>query len=330
MLRRHFLGGALVSCLTGGHERTAAAAASAANAAANSPPLPMPLRLPVWIDGRGPLSFIVDTGASRTALAAHCLPELPRSTLREQQLRLQTPAGSVDVPTVAITGLRAGDGADAVQLAARRLPGLPRQALTRADGLLGADAMVGASLVLDFVAGSASLGMHAPQRQALARRGAARAVEVPVQLDGVGRAFLSVDVGDRRVRAMLDTGALRSIASAELLPASADPARRVAEPPTPSNATSASPPALRSATGTLLQADEAMLPAFRLGTRRWPAGPVLRAPLPDAALAAVGEPRGPGEGRETQLLLGLDRLAALEWLVLDYARARLLLSPLRA
>lgn len=268
--------------------------------------LPAPLRVPVWIDGRGPFSFILDTGASRTALAAHCLAELPRSTRPEERVRLQTQTGSIDVPTVAIASLSTTAGAAP---GLRRLPVLPRQTLVSADGLLGVDALAGNLLRIDFVEGSVDLSASAPSRSR------SRLVEVPVTFDTVGRALVDARLGRDTVRALIDTGAQRSIAAPGLGPL--QPAIAGA----PGETTD---PGLRGAAGPLLSASEAMLPALRIGARRWPAGPVLVAPLPAVA------PPAPGVAVETLLLLGLDRLAALEWLVLDYARARLTLSPLRA
>lgn len=297
--------------------------------------LTAPMRVPVWVDGRGPYSFIVDTGASRSALAAHCMTELPRSTRTEDLIRLHTQTGSVDVPSVAISSMSTAAGAAP---GLRRLPVLPRQALVSADGLLGADALAGTLLRLDFVAGTAELSAPSSAAPSSSSPSPASAqastqtrahdgsgsthgrwrvrppVEAPVSFDAVGRALVDTRIGRGTVRALVDTGAQRSIAA---------PGLALLEPATAGASGEAIDSGLRGAAGSLLTAIEATLPALRIGARRWPAGPVLVAPLPAVA------PPAPGVAVETLLLLGLDRLAALEWLVLDYARARLVLSPLR-
>ncbi len=250
-----------------------------------------PLRIPVWIDEFGPLSFIVDTAASRTVIAAHLLSQLGARLVPGETVRLEAMTGEINVPQVAVTSVRAGD----TTLGLARLPVLPRHALASADGLLGADAFAGRVLTLEFNSGKADLS-SSDRADAAPREATARTGELALRRETTGRAFVAARLGRQEVVVLLDTAALRSIARPGLIAAD-----QVVEA------------SLRGADGTLLAAREGRLPTLRLGAAHWPAGPVLVAPIPAGA----------------DVLLGLDRLGDLQRLTIDYAHRQLSLSPPR-
>ena len=263
-------------------------------AKAGAAPAPAPLRIPVWIGDKGPFSFIVDTGASRSALASHAASALGTSWQPGEPVRLTTPGGNLDVPTIPVGHMRAGGQPLAIQ----RLPVLPRLALTTADGLLGADAFVGAMLHLDFRAGRVQLSA--------ARELAEQSPAVPLRREAGGLLVVDATVGSRVVATLLDTGSLDSVASPAL--ARLDAARE--ETP------------LRGADGALLASSPATLPAVAIGETRWPPGPVRR-----ANLAPPPGVRVPPDG--AALLLGLDRLTEFDWLAVDYLHGLVQFSPHR-
>src|SRR6478735_3878478 len=263
-------------------------------AKAGDAPAPAPLRIPVWIGDKGPFSFIVDTGASRSALASHAASGLGTSWQPGEPVRLTTPAGNLDVPTIPVGNMRA----DGQSLAIQRLPVLPRLALTTADGLLGADAFVGAMLHLDFRAGRVQLSP--------ARELAEKSPAVPLRREAGGLLVVDATVESRVIATLLDTGALDSVASPALARLGA------AREETP----------LRGADGALLESSPATLPAVAIGETRWPPGPVRRANLePPPGV------RAPPDG--AALLLGLDRLTEFDWLAVDYLHGLVQFSPHR-
>jgi hypothetical protein len=243
----------------------------------------------------GPFSFIVDTGASRSAFASHAVSRLGRSWQPEEPVRLVTPTGSLDLPTIRVNAMRAGKQPLAIQ----KLPVLPRLALTTADGLLGADAFIGAILRLDFLAGNVQLS---------AARDIAKQVRgVPLRREAGGLLVVDAAVDRRVVAALLDSGSLDSVASPALSQQDG----------------SFHDKQLRSADGALLDSSPAILPAVAIGQAHWPPGPVRRANLaPPPGLTA------PPDG--AALLLGLDRLAEFEWLAVDYLHGLVQFSPHRA
>jgi predicted aspartyl protease len=256
-----------------------------------------PLTIPVWIDGRGPFEFIVDTAATHTAIASHVPPQLSRTAERAgANLRIEALSGSIDVPTIVVEAFRAGER----EFGPRSLALLPRHALRSADGLLGQDAFGDAALALDFAANRAAL------RAAGAGSADPRRIRVPMLRDHSSRACLTVTHAAGRVRALVDTGALRSVAWSGLHGVRVAPRRAPHEDHVP----------LTGADGSPLSATEAELPTLRVGSIRWPAGPGL---LVES-----------GEGRPEPLLLGLDRLSQLDRLTLDYAASTIELNPRRA
>src|SRR5262245_11537567 len=247
-----------------------------------------PLRLPVWIDGRGPLSFIVDTGASRSALASHAVTTLGRPWTPGEPVRMVTPTGTLDLPTLAVEQWRIGTLTGELQ----RIPVLPRLALTAADGLLGADAFAGRLLRIDFAASSAELTAAPPSP--------VRGTSVLLRREAAGVLVVDAQVGTRRIATLLDTGALLSLANPGLLDSLA--ARGVAggaAPPSRSSASAEAAP-LRAADGSLLRDSADRLVEVSIGPMHWPAGPVRR-----AAFTAPPGVAAPYDG--AALLLGLDR-----------------------
>ena len=102
------------------------------------------MTVPVFLNGKGPFAFVVDTGANRTVV----------STEVAQACALP-PAGQADVHGIA--GAERTDlaavrrlGVGSVTSSALILPVLPRGRLG-ADGLLGVDILRGRQMLLDFV-----------------------------------------------------------------------------------------------------------------------------------------------------------------------------------
>jgi predicted aspartyl protease len=101
------------------------------------------MTLPVWIDGRGPFQFVVDTGADRTVISSSLalrlgLPPGP-------ELTVHSIAGSMPAPTRRVKSLRFGK----IELRDLTTPILSAVNLG-ADGLLGVDALQGRTVFMDF------------------------------------------------------------------------------------------------------------------------------------------------------------------------------------
>ena len=104
------------------------------------------MTLPVWLDGKGPFQFVVDTGADRTVMSSSLALQLGLAPGPE--VNVHSIAGSMATPTRRLSSLRFGK----VQLRDMIVPILARSNLD-ADGLLGVDALKGRSVFMDFKRG---------------------------------------------------------------------------------------------------------------------------------------------------------------------------------
>jgi predicted aspartyl protease len=102
------------------------------------------MTVPVSIDGRGPYSFIVDTGAERTVIARELARELGLAAGRTATVFSMTEESRID--TVVIPELEVGRR----RVSAIHAPALERRHLG-AEGLLGIDSLQSQRVELDFL-----------------------------------------------------------------------------------------------------------------------------------------------------------------------------------
>lgn len=211
--------------------------------------------VPVFLNGKGPFGFVVDTGANRsvvsTEVAAACGLE---------------PAGRADVHGIA--------GAEPTDLALVRrlavaavvsrdlvLPVLSRSRLG-ADGLLGVDILRGRQMSLDFVANRfeiapSGLGMAMGRGTNTRIRGDTDPIQVPAAYREGQLVILDAQVGDVRVSAFIDSGAQVTVGNLAL--------RDAVVHTHPDFGVRLAPVPLISATGQTAIGEFAPLPTLRLG-----------------------------------------------------------------
>ncbi|HEX3889056.1 MAG TPA: retropepsin-like aspartic protease [Phenylobacterium sp.] len=215
----------------------------------------MRMSVPVYLNGKGPFGFVVDTGANRTVVATEVAAacNLP-------------PAGQAEVHGIA--GAEPADlalvhrlGVGSVVSSGLTLPVLPRGRLG-ADGLLGVDILRGRRMSLDFV----------DNRFEIAPSGIGMAVGVgtnsrihaytdPIQVPAAYRegqlVILDAQVADVRVAAFIDSGAQVTVGNHAL--------RDAVVHTHPDFGVHLAPVPLISATGQTAIGEFAPLPTLRLG-----------------------------------------------------------------
>ena len=159
---------------------------------------------PVLIDGKGPYRLVLDTGANHTAVTARTAQSLGVPTATEASARVTGFTGAAVVPTIHVDSIEIGDFA----LGAASLPVLA-DVFGGADGVLSLSGMTRERIFADF----------AHDRLEIARSHRERAPAdfnvVPLRMVG-GLPMTSVRVGGVLTKAIIDTGAQRSVGNLAL------------------------------------------------------------------------------------------------------------------
>jgi len=161
---------------------------------------------PVEINGRGPFRFILDTGANRSAMSAATATAIGIVPSLDAQVSVHGITGSATLPIVTVTHFRVGE----LMFVSQRLPVLPSAVFGEVDGILGIDLLQEARIEVDFerdrVTISRSSGRSAPEGYLV----------VPARRKHGGLLLVKGRVGRVPVKAILDTGAERSLGNGAL------------------------------------------------------------------------------------------------------------------
>jgi predicted aspartyl protease len=168
--------------------------------------------VPVMVNGKGPFSFALDTGANRTVLTPRLAQALGLAVTSDEKVTMNGTTGSADVPTALVDRVAAGD----VTLVDQRLP--VASALTNdIDGVLGVDGLSSKRVMIDFKSGKIEIRNSrfeqplngTPRLSAQLRFG--RLMVVDAYVERV------------RVKAVIDTGSEYTLGNTALYDALQDP-----------------------------------------------------------------------------------------------------------
>jgi hypothetical protein len=235
---------------------------------ADKPPAPAPVArletafdearrmvVPVYINGRGPYGFVVDTGANLSVVAAElvdacALPSAGRADVHGI-------AGAEPANLAAVRRLAVGEVASSNLV----MPALPRGRLG-ADGLLGVDILKGRRMMLNFAQNRFEIGPSGPGVEI----GRDRNSRIPSHVDPIHVSatyrfgqlvILDAQVGDTPVSAFLDSGSEVTVGNRAL--------RDAVVRTSPEFGVRLAPIPLISATGQTATGEFAPLPSLRLG-----------------------------------------------------------------
>lgn len=261
------------------------------------------------VNGAGPYSFVIDTGATRTAVSE----ELARD--------LDLPEG----PRVLVHGVTSAETARTVQvgtleIARRRFddvePCVFPRAVLGADGLLGLDALAGFHLELDVAGRAVTLTPSGPGWVTFGRL-------VPSRLGGVRYArsrkgrfgqliLLNARIDGVATNCFVDSGAQYSIGNLALRDAVSAPDVRL---------TALNPIRVFGVTGQILEATPGSVSQLEINRMRLGRTRLLFADL--HAFKALGLDDGPA------LLMGADLLSRFSRVSLDFGLSRMNFGRLR-
>jgi predicted aspartyl protease len=253
-----------------------------------------------YLNGRGPLRFILDTGANRSAVSARTLGALDPTLVPDSEINVHGVTGPAVLPALTIDRLQVGD----LSFQHVRMPVLGDDVFADADGILGIDLLQNARIEVDLE------NDRVVVRRSRGKRAAEGYLTVPARLQRGGLLLVNGKVGRLPVKVILDTGAERSLGNPRLLEALlADPAVNVAQ----GSAT------VLGATPGVIEGTALVAPTIRIG------GAVL-----SDLLVTFGDLhvfRVWGLDDEPALLIGMDLLGRLRAFVVDYPRREFQLLP---
>jgi len=254
---------------------------------------------PVIINGEGPFRFVVDTGATHSVMSSALAQRLNLSAVPEGDVLLSGVTGSASVATVEVDRLQAGD----LLLHNRRMPVMDAL-LGGADGVLGMQGLEDKRIVIDFRRGRIQIQ---ESRGSYVRSGY---VSVPVDVAFNQLLLADAYIGGIRVKAIIDTGAERTLGNGALRDALGVASGFFYSPQTTG---------VQGVTAQIQNGDMAIAPRIQIGTLQ---------------LNQVGVTFGDmhvfevwGLREQPALLVGMDVLGVLDSLIIDYGRKRIQLRP---
>jgi predicted aspartyl protease len=162
--------------------------------------------VPVMVNGQGPFRFIVDTGANHSTISPRLARQLGLKPTEEASIILDGITGTAKVSFVTVDQLQAGD----LTIQGTDLPVVWAPVMAGADGILGAAGLTEKSLLIDFQRNRVAIsrGVEAEVRANSTKIHALRVVP--------GLITLATQVGGVPVRAVIDTGAERTLGNLAL------------------------------------------------------------------------------------------------------------------
>ena len=246
--------------------------------------------LPVNISGRGPLRFVVDTGAERTSISRELASDLRLAEGTRAMVHSMSEVSRVQtyvIPTL--------------ELGARQVNGIHAPAFSRsnmgADGMLGVDALQSQRVLFDFAREEISI---LPARRREVRSDPD--VIVVTARSRFGRLLLvDASVEGQRVWAVLDTGSQVTVANSRL--------QRILQ--RRGRIGALAPIRLTSVTGGILTAEYAVVGRMRVGGVAITSMPMAFADVhPFRQLDLLDRPA---------ILLGMDALQLFDRVWVDFA-----------
>ena len=255
---------------------------------------------PVYINDRGPFAFVIDTGASRSAISPRTAQLLGLNPDLERPLSLRGVTGQEIVPSLAVDSLRAGD----IELTRQRLPVVAPRIFADADGILGIDGFAGMCLSVSFT----------EQRVRIHKGGCGRATPewtvIAAKILPNGLVAIRTRIGNRRVQAIIDSGAERSLGNLALV-RTLDLGTETRDPATATSVYGATPQTVQ---GNLIAA-----PRIRVNDLEIASLPVTFGDFEVFHLWNLVE--------EPAILLGMDVLGTVDGLMIDYRRSEVRILP---
>lgn len=251
---------------------------------------------PVSINGQGPFSFLLDTGANISCVSNRLMERL--SLTSAESVRVHTMVGVRERPMVTLERLQIGPRSRKNV----KTPALPIRG-AEVDGILGVDWLKGQRLVLDFK--NQKLEITRSRRD---EGEAGRVVVVPARRRKGQLTIVDADLSGKRISAIIDSGAQATLCNTAL---------RNLIPPQEDNAGKREPPRLvrlETLAGERFNGEAVFLPFLRLGGLHLGNVSVTCADMHVFDIWGLKD--------SPALVLGMDLLQQFEQVALDFGRSQ--------
>ena len=256
---------------------------------------------PVMINGHGPFRLVLDTGASHSAVTELVALALGIPTNQSPPVIMRGVTGFATVPTIRVNSLTVGD----LSVDSPTLPIVP-DALGGAQGILGAEGLVGKRIFIDFRHDKISITYSRNERSP---RGF---VDVPFHAIRGTLVVVHAMIGGVSAKAIIDTGGQTTIANLALRDALSQHSARMW----------GVPDEIMGATKAVQKGELISTPAIQIGPIQIQDSGVTFADMYIfKQWKLLGEPA---------ILIGMDCLGVLDTLVIDYRRHELQMRMARS
>lgn len=257
--------------------------------------------VPVTVNGHGPFRFILDTGANRSVLSPRVAAALQLTPSESTSIKVHGVTGSAVLPAVEVRELKAGE---LVVVRNKRMPVLPEYVLANADGILGIEGLAGSRIEVNFADGTVAID------RSKGYPAAAGVLTVPASVRHGGLLMANSRIGRVRVKAIIDTGAERTLGNAAL---------QQALSLRPSREQGSAAATVHGATPELGEGTSLVAPTIYLGDA---ALANLEVTFADLHVFDLWDLR-----HRPALLIGMDLLGSVKRLVIDYRRREVQVEP---
>lgn len=251
------------------------------------------MTVPVSIEGRGPFSFVIDTGAERTILSRKLATKLALSA--EEPAELMSIAGSSMVDMVYVPELTLGK----TSYGSLITPVLLAHHIG-ADGMLGLDSLQNQRILFDFTANQIMIE-NTEEPLAMASH---REIVVTARRRSGQLIFTEATISGLKVNVIVDTGAQISIANPVLQKRMIQRSKERGEPNS-----------VIAVTGETLGVKFGIARDFRIGRAQFPTLPIAFADAPPFKRF--------GMAKKPALLLGMDVLRKFDQVAIDFKNRKI-------
>jgi predicted aspartyl protease len=254
--------------------------------------------VPVWIDGKGPFRFLVDTGADGSLVSEALAQTLQLVPSHVQVEVVEGTTGTEQLPCVTIDSLRIGS----IVKHNVRMPVSRSPVMTGLDGILGMAGFGSVRVLVEFrhnVVAIERSNRDLPNEF----------LDIPAERTAGGLLVVPARVGDIRVAAVIDTGAAETLGNTAL--------RRALIREAAAKATATR---IYGVTKQVSNGGLARSPTVYLGPAEVIGLGITYSDIPIFKLWHLDT--------QPALIIGMDALGAVDALVLDYPRGRIYLRPI--